>query len=99
MTRQMIIALTVAVLFAGTNSAQPPADTPSPPPAAVGAPPTPVVPLAPYDDFSAPGRLWFSADYLSGWVQPARLPPLVTTSPAGTPLAQAGVLGLPATSV
>lgn len=42
---------------------------------------------------------WLSADYLSGFFQPARLPPLVTTSTAGTPRAQAGVLGLPTTSV
>jgi hypothetical protein len=55
--------------------------------------------LAPYDDYNAPGRLWFSADYLIGWVQPARLPPLVTTSPGGTPRTQAGVLGFPTTSV
>lgn len=43
--------------------------------------------------------LWLSGDYLLGWFQPARLPALVTTSPAGTARAQAGVLGLPTTSV
>jgi len=43
--------------------------------------------------------LWFSADALLGWFQPARLPPLVTTSPTGTARAQAGVLGLASTSV
>src|SRR5216683_1853581 len=49
---------------------------------------------------NGPGAgLWISADYLLGWFQPARLPALVTTSPAGTPRAQAGVLGLASTSV
>jgi hypothetical protein len=40
------------------------------------------------------GQFWAEIDYL-GWT----VPPLVTTSPAGTPLAQAGVLGAPGTSV
>ena len=34
-----------------------------------------------------------------GWFEPARLPALVTTSPAGTPRVQAGVLGRPTTQV
>jgi hypothetical protein len=33
------------------------------------------------------------------WMEGQRLPPLLTTSPAGTPQAQAGVLGAPGTSV
>ena len=37
------------------------------------------------------------AEYLFAWVQGFRLPPLVTTSPAGTPRASAGILGLPTT--
>jgi hypothetical protein len=42
---------------------------------------------------------WVSADYLFGWIQKSQLPPLVTTSPAGTAQAVAGVLGSPTTSV
>jgi hypothetical protein len=54
-----------------------------------------------YDQASAFGRgagLWISTDALLGWFQPARLPPLVTTSSVGTPRAQAGILGLSTTS-
>lgn len=36
---------------------------------------------------------WASADALIWWIQGARLPALVTTSPAGTPAARAGVPG------
>jgi hypothetical protein len=35
---------------------------------------------------------WVHVDYLALWVQANHLPPLVTTSPAGTPRAEAGVL-------
>src|SRR5438094_9128045 len=97
MTRQIIITLAVAAVFAGTSLAQLPTDIPKPAPDAVEAPPAPIVPVA--IDNDAPGRLWCFADYLSGWMQPAHLPPLVTTSPAGTARPSAGVLGLPTTSV
>jgi hypothetical protein len=46
-----------------------------------------------------PDRFWVGMDYLAWSVKGDRLPPLVTTSPAGTPLAQAGVLGPPGTTV
>ena len=99
MTQRTIVGLTVALLFVGKSVAQPPTELPpGPAPAASEASTPPMVPLA-TDDLTAPGRFWFAADYLSGWMQPAHLPPLVTTSPAGTPRAQAGVLGLPSTSV
>ena len=45
------------------------------------------------------GRLWVEFDYLAWTVKGDKLPPLVTTSPPGTPLVQAGVLGAPGTSV
>jgi hypothetical protein len=45
------------------------------------------------------GQLWADVDFLLWWVKGDRLPPLVTTSPAGTPRAQAGVLGAPGTTV
>jgi len=38
-------------------------------------------------------RLWFRGDYLLWWTQGADVPPLVTTSPAGTDRDVAGVLG------
>jgi hypothetical protein len=46
-----------------------------------------------------PGRFWLRADYLLWWTNGMRLPPLVTTSPAGTQVDRAGVLGYPNTSI
>jgi hypothetical protein len=43
--------------------------------------------------------IWMRTDYLLWWTDGVRLPPLVTTSPAGTPFANAGVLGEPGTAV
>ena len=56
------------------------------------------------DYFSSPPidpgrRLWGGAEYLLWWVQGQRVPALVTTSLPGTTPSQAGVLGLPGTSV
>ncbi len=50
-----------------------------------------------YDWWSSrPGpRLWGQVDYLLWQVKGDRLPPLVTTSPPGTPQGQAGVAGTP----
>jgi hypothetical protein len=42
---------------------------------------------------------WVRGEYLLWRTEGGRLPPLVTTSPAGTPVAQAGVVGLPTTGV
>jgi hypothetical protein len=49
----------------------------------------------------APGRgpLYVRGEYLLWWLTGDSLPPLVTTSPAGTPQPQAGVLGQPGTTV
>ena len=43
--------------------------------------------------------MWADVDYLGWWVKGNHVPPLVTTSPQGTPQAQAGVLGQPGTSI
>ncbi|HLN30084.1 MAG TPA: BBP7 family outer membrane beta-barrel protein [Gemmataceae bacterium] len=43
--------------------------------------------------------LWFSADYEFAWIKGTPLPPLVTTSPAGTAQANAGVLGKSTTTI
>jgi hypothetical protein len=45
------------------------------------------------------GRLWADVDFLLWWVKGDHLPPLITASPAGTPRADAGVLGTPGTTV
>jgi hypothetical protein len=39
-----------------------------------------------------PPGFWARAEYLAFWVRGANTPPLVTTSPEGTPVGQAGVL-------
>jgi hypothetical protein len=44
-------------------------------------------------------RVWAEVEYLLWWMKGDRLPPLVTSSPAGTPQSQAGVLGAPGTAV
>lgn len=45
------------------------------------------------------GRFYGSAEYLLWWFDGMQTPPLVTSSPAGTPQAQAGVLGQPNTQI
>ena len=42
-------------------------------------------------------RTWVTADYLLWWTKGNQLPALVTTSPAGTPQANAGILGVAGT--
>ncbi len=44
-------------------------------------------------------RVWWRAEYLYWWTRGLDLPPLATTSPAGTPPNEAGVLGEPDTSI
>ncbi len=46
-----------------------------------------------------PERLWGQVDALMWWTKELPLPPLVTTSPPGTPQAQAGVIGAEGTQV
>jgi hypothetical protein len=46
-----------------------------------------------------PTGLWFRGDFLLWWGKSAHLPPLVTTSLAGTAQAQAGILGETDTSI
>lgn len=46
-----------------------------------------------------PGRIWARGEVLLWWVDGQNTPPLVTTSPPGTPINQAGVLGAPGTRV
>ncbi len=44
-------------------------------------------------------RGWVSAEFLRWWIRPGPSPALVSTGPAGTPIASAGVLGQPGTQV
>jgi hypothetical protein len=44
-------------------------------------------------------HIWARAEYLLWWLSASKLPPLVTTSPPGTPQIEAGVLGAPGTTV
>jgi len=43
--------------------------------------------------------MWADLDYLGFWVKGNHVPPLVTTSPIGTPQTEAGVLGAPGTTI
>lgn len=45
------------------------------------------------------GQFWLRAEYLLWWTKNGTFPPLVTTAPSGTPLATAGLLGEPTTTV
>jgi hypothetical protein len=64
-----------------------------------------VSPRAGAAEFNAPpptpssSGFWIGADYLNWSSRGDKLLPLVTTSPGGTPIAQAGVLGAPSTTV
>jgi Putative beta barrel porin-7 (BBP7) len=51
-----------------------------------------------WNDIHAHRRVYVQADYLSFWTKGNPLPPLVTTSPLGTPQSQAGVLPVSATT-
>ena len=44
-------------------------------------------------------RFWGRVEYLLWWTKGTDLPPLITSSPAGTPQNEAGVLGLPNTTI
>ena len=46
-----------------------------------------------------PGRHWVRADYLGWWFRGAEAPPLITTSPEGTDLEDAGVIGVEGTEI
>ena len=43
--------------------------------------------------------LWADVQYLHWWTDGMSIPPLVTTSPAGTPRSEVGVLGQPGTAI
>ncbi len=47
----------------------------------------------------SPSNYWVTGEYWFGWMKGANLPPLVTTSPAGTPNTTAGILGRNTTDI
>jgi hypothetical protein len=71
----------------------------SAPPLATGPAPfiAPTVPqlAAP---IAQPGQVWFAPEYLYWRTSRMNVPPLVTSSPFGTPVASTGVLGVPGTA-
>jgi hypothetical protein len=80
----------------------PPAAFVPPAPLQENAPSGAAVPDACWGDCQACqgyGRFWVTTEALLWWMKGERLPPLVTTSPAGTPQNQAGVLGADNTTV
>jgi hypothetical protein len=106
MIRTMTTAILAAFVLGGMALAQspdPPGARPHDPPATVPPnfqsppPPPPFVPDTPPapDD----NGLWGSVSALVGWTKGDMPPALVTTSPAGTPRATAGILPSPSTTV
>jgi hypothetical protein len=74
-----------------------PSDTPTPP-----AAPAPLVEPLPVlvEPPALPLPRWYAeAEFLQWWIQGSRLPPVITSSPIGTPPGQAGILGNPGTLV
>ncbi len=59
---------------------------------------TPVMEQLVYRPYT-PRRLWVDAEALLWWMRSANLPPLITSSPPGTPRSDIGVLGAPGTTV
>lgn len=57
------------------------------------------VPVSVATGLCPPGRLWARKEVLLWWMDGQGAPPLVTTSPNGTPVGQSGVLGQPGTQV
>ena len=51
-----------------------------------------------WTDLQSHRRIWVQTDYISWWAKGNPLPPLVTTSPLGTPQSEAGVLPESATT-
>jgi hypothetical protein len=73
---------------------------PLPPPVPMAAPgcSSCAAPVAEGDGWGQAGRLWVKGEYLRWFLKGSPLPPLVTTSPAGTARASAGVLGMNGTA-
>jgi hypothetical protein len=89
MTYRLIVALVTALAIVGVSAAG------SPP--AVMERPVPAAPNCPEPAAEGWGPVWFTADYLLGYVYGVRVAPLVTTNPPDTPRSVAGIFGNPTT--
>jgi hypothetical protein len=97
MTMRMMVALSATLMLAGSTLAQEPVkDWPTPPAYMTPEAPPLSIPAPAAAEGSA--RFWVTSDYWAAWVNGARLPALVTTSPTGTARPVAGVLGQPTTA-
>lgn len=105
MTKRVFFALMACVactLNFGIASQPIQAQEPIAPPAGV-LPPTTQRTILSLDEGEILGlpvgnrQLWVNGEFLFGFVRGANFPALATTSPAGTPLASAGILGAPGT--
>ncbi len=76
-----------------------PAPTPELAPPVLEPGPAPEAPLPAAGPDEPPGRYWLGAEYAMFWMRGQSLPPLVTTSPAGTASGNAGLLGTPGATV
>ena len=92
----LLVVLTLAVLvaLAGYSPCRAqPGTVPTPAPVVVAPDTTPVLVLPPLEEggdngvCGPPGRVWAEAEFLLWWQRGFAVPPLVTTSPAGTPRA------------
>src|SRR5713226_4306082 len=103
MTKGFALALVGFLCLAGQTPADELVSSAAAEPVAVSAEsisePAPPMTLVEPNDMAAGDRWWFSTDLLLAWVRGSLLQPLVTTSPPGTPLASAGVLGKQGTSI
>lgn len=100
MNRNLLAVCAVLLCEAGLSAQAPPVLPPAPPaPVVESTVPEPVVVNGEGMDVAGSERFWATGEYLFGWIQGSKLPPLVTTSPAGTARSAAGVLGQPTTTV
>jgi hypothetical protein len=90
--------LAAVLLLASLAKAGAPLDAAAAPPATV-APPVSGLCLDPVAAEPAGDRVWVDAEYLLWWMRGQSLPALVTTSPVGTPIGSAGILGTSGTTV
>ncbi len=103
MRNRMLLAVGAALAVVGSSRAQAPKVlTPLPaqaPPVVADEPASALdFPWRGAEDPRPDGQVWATAEYLMAWFSGDRLPSLVTTSPAGTPQATAGISGLPTTT-